>query len=226
MGSINEKFDVEALFSQYNEAPDLEEADAFHLYDTGKECAVDDSGYHDARHFKLIAFNTETDQKRDCGIHDGITNLLFNGPTVNTIRVFADGSFFFRMNKPVKLLLTQGVFFLEPDKSVVSYTVVFRYGEYSEYGEYRKCHNLGHFANSTQANYRANLFIRALARHYGKAEIPKGFEMRGTVTALKDLEGSSLNFPTAFEIEVIEMTNTTTIDKCVELIANDEVLHS
>ena len=63
---------TEEVFEKYTHVEYLKYADIFHLYDTGKNCVDDNSGYHDARHFKLLAFNTNTMQKCDLGQHDGI----------------------------------------------------------------------------------------------------------------------------------------------------------
>jgi hypothetical protein len=97
-----ENFDVDEVFNQYNENSKLQVADIFHLYDTGMECMNDNSGYHDSRHFILVAYNTETMQKRHYGIHDGIENRNDNN-VIRTIRIFADGSFFVRFKKPVDI---------------------------------------------------------------------------------------------------------------------------
>lgn len=81
---------------------ELKKADIFHLYDTGEECFKDNSGYHDSRHFNLIAFNSETMEKHNLGRHDGIFNHG-NDVRVVIMRVFADGSFFVRLEKPATI---------------------------------------------------------------------------------------------------------------------------
>ncbi len=102
------KYDVQKTFDKYTINDDLDEADIFHLYDTGKECMEDNSGYHDARHFKLVAFNSETMEKCDCGIHDGIENI--SNPILKLVRIYADGSTLIAFNEPVKFRLSQCVF--------------------------------------------------------------------------------------------------------------------
>lgn len=100
-------FNVNNVFDRYKENPNLEEADIFHLYDTGKECKIDNSGYHDSRHFHLIAFNTITMEKRDLGIHDGLESLDLI--SVRKVRVYADGSFFISLIRPAILDIFQCV---------------------------------------------------------------------------------------------------------------------
>jgi len=96
------RFDVNEVFDRYTENYSLKEADIFHLYDTGDECIVHSDGFHDSRHFRLIAFNTETMEKSDLGIHDGIQSISPNSK-VNQIRVFADGSFFISFHELQKI---------------------------------------------------------------------------------------------------------------------------
>jgi len=105
------KFNVKEVFDRYSYNAKLEEADIFHLYDTGEECAKDNSGYKDSRFFELVIFNTITMEKRNCGRHDGITSLSFLNPAKLVMgRVFADGSFLIRLQRPVKIDLLQNVF--------------------------------------------------------------------------------------------------------------------
>ena len=100
-------FNVEEVFDRYNNNDKLEEADIFHLYDTGDECITDNSGYHDSRHFKLVIFNTKTMEKRTLlGRHDGITSTL-NNHSIDKVRIYADGSFFFKLKNVAKLGIFQ-----------------------------------------------------------------------------------------------------------------------
>ena len=101
-------YDVNKIFNCYKENEQLEAANIFHIYDTGEECAVDNSGYHDSRHFRLVVFNTQTLEKRDLGLHDGIQNLS-NNTILDKIRVYADGSFIVVLKRPVKLSIHQDV---------------------------------------------------------------------------------------------------------------------
>lgn len=101
-------YDVAKIFNSYKENEQLEAADIFHIYDTGKECIVDNSGYHDSRHFRLVVFNTQTVEKCDLGIHDGIQNLS-NNVALDKIRVYADGSFIVVLKQPVKLSIHQSI---------------------------------------------------------------------------------------------------------------------
>lgn len=102
------RFNVEEVFSRYKDNPNLTEADIFHLYDTGEECIKDNSGFHDSRHFELVIFNTETMEKKHCGRHDGITNVS-DSLSFRIIRIFADGSFFIRLNGLSKVSLLQDI---------------------------------------------------------------------------------------------------------------------
>lgn len=105
---IMETYDVKLVFNRYTETPELNEADIFHLYDTGEECLKDNSGYHDSRHFELLAFNTKTMQKKNCGTHDGISCYSKDLP-VEMLRVYADGSFFVKLGRLAKIDLFQNV---------------------------------------------------------------------------------------------------------------------
>ncbi len=105
---IMETYDVKEVFNRYTETNELKEADIFHLYDTGEECIKDNSGYHDSRHFELIAFNTETMQKKNCGRHDGITSYSNDLP-IRMMRVYADGSFFVKLGRTAKIEMFQNV---------------------------------------------------------------------------------------------------------------------
>lgn len=102
------KFNVKTVFDRYTENEDLLEADIFHLYDTGKECFTDNSGYHDSRHFELIAFNTKTMEKRNFGIHDGMSNFSEDLP-IQLVRVYADGSFFIKFSRLTRIYSFQNV---------------------------------------------------------------------------------------------------------------------
>lgn len=95
-------FNTKEVFNRYTENKDLKEANIFHLYDTGKECIKDNSGYCDARHFDLIAFNTRTLEKRNLGRHDSINSFGASVP-FDMARVYADGSFFIRFSRNVKI---------------------------------------------------------------------------------------------------------------------------
>jgi len=105
---MKKSINVKEVFNRYTETKELEEADIFHLYDTGEECIKDNSGYHDSRHFELIAFNTETMQKKNCGRHDGITSYSNDLP-IRMMRVYADGSFFVKLGRTAKIEMFQNV---------------------------------------------------------------------------------------------------------------------
>ncbi len=94
--------DISEIFGRYKPTKKLKEADIFHLYDTGKNCVDNDSGYHDSRHFNLVAFNTKTLEKCDMGIYDGIQNLS-DDKIVDLIRIFSDGSTIVRFRQPVEV---------------------------------------------------------------------------------------------------------------------------
>lgn len=102
------KFNVKEVFDRYTENEKLIEADIFHLYDIGKECFKDNSGFDDSRHFELVVFNTKTMEKKNYGWHDGIRN--FSKVPAIMFRVYADGSFFIRFKRPVLLNLFQEVY--------------------------------------------------------------------------------------------------------------------
>ncbi len=100
------KYNVQEVFDRYTENEKLEEADIFHLYDTREECIIKNNGYHDSRLFRLVGFNTQTIEKRELGIHDGLESFS-NNLCVRKIRVYADGSFFISLSRPAKLHLFQ-----------------------------------------------------------------------------------------------------------------------
>jgi hypothetical protein len=98
---MEQHYDVEGVFKKYANNEKLDVADIFHLYDTGEECIIDNSGFHDSRHFELVVFNTKTMEKRKLlGRHDGIEGILANAE-VSKIRVYADGSFFISFKEPI-----------------------------------------------------------------------------------------------------------------------------
>ena len=93
---------ISKIFDHYRITNSLNQADIFHLYESGVKHADSESGYHDSRHFKLMAFNTRTQEKCDLGVHDGIQNLT-DDKVVDMIRIFADGSTIVRFRDPVKV---------------------------------------------------------------------------------------------------------------------------
>ena len=96
------EYNVNEVFDRYTNNENLKEANIFHLYDTGEKCIENNSGYHDSRHFNLIAFNTETMEKCNLGRHDGIENIN-NNLSIDILRVYADGSFFVRLKSLAKI---------------------------------------------------------------------------------------------------------------------------
>lgn len=99
------KAKIDEILGQYTECDSLELFDVLHLYDTGKACMVNNSGYHDSRHFDLVGFNTATRQRRNLGRHDGIefTSEKYM-PAIKLIRIFLDGAMLIRFYKPVPLI--------------------------------------------------------------------------------------------------------------------------
>lgn len=102
-------YDYQAVFDSYKDTPNLSVADIFHLYDTGKECFHDNSGYQDARHMRVVAFNSETMQKCDLGIHDGIITTVKEEAKLFLIRMYADGSTLIRLKEPVDFSNNQAI---------------------------------------------------------------------------------------------------------------------
>lgn len=102
-----EKYNIEKVFNRYVEVEALDKADIFHLYDTGRECKIDNSGYWDSRHFRLMIFNTKTMEKCDMGIHDGLS--IEDGVQLKLTRIFADGSTLLRFSKPANIINGQSV---------------------------------------------------------------------------------------------------------------------
>jgi len=94
--------EISDIFDRYRSSKSLRKADIFHLYDTGERCDENDSGYHDSRHFNLVAFNTRTMEKCDLGKYDGIQNLS-EDKVVDLIRIYADGSTIIRFRTPVEV---------------------------------------------------------------------------------------------------------------------------
>jgi hypothetical protein len=95
------EYDFKEVFDQYTVNDKLTTADIFHLYDTGVGCLEGNTGYHDSRHFTLWAFNNVTMEKRNLGRHDGIDT--YTGVELKMVRVFADGSFFIRLQHCVNI---------------------------------------------------------------------------------------------------------------------------
>lgn len=98
---------IDATFARYTTNDAETHFDIFHLYDTKRECARDNSGYVDARHMEVIGFNTKTKNKRDLGRHDSLT---FSGQArVNMTRIFADGSTMIRLDSPQTVFNVQNM---------------------------------------------------------------------------------------------------------------------
>lgn len=111
-----EKIDI---LKTYKEVEKLEYVDLLHLYDTGKCCVNDDSGYHDSRHFMLWGFNVNQKKKINLGIHDAVSfgtgRLSENGDFILFVRIFVDGSTLIRFKYPVAYTRTQDIDFYKPN---------------------------------------------------------------------------------------------------------------
>lgn len=99
-------FNTQEVFNMYTENKNLQQADIFHLYDTGEECIKENKGYHDSRMFNLIAFNTQTMEKRNCGFHDGLQSFNDN-VNIYLVRIYADGSTMIRLHRPATISVFQ-----------------------------------------------------------------------------------------------------------------------
>lgn len=107
-GMSDKEYDYQAVFDQYTEDPQLDEFHIFHLYDTGEKCAIDNSGFEDARHMNIVGYNKELKKKRDLGRHDEIS--FFNTESKpGRIRIFADGSTMIVFYKAVGIINTQSL---------------------------------------------------------------------------------------------------------------------
>jgi hypothetical protein len=94
---------VENNFKSYKTIRNLSGADIFHLYDSGEECAKNNSGFYDSRHFYLWAFNTYTNKKCFLGKHDGMLNIIPHSAVLDIVRVYKDGAFLLRFQSVVKI---------------------------------------------------------------------------------------------------------------------------
>lgn len=91
---------MEEVYARYTSDESISEFDVIHLHDTGKCCINDNSGYNDARHFNLIAYNTERKLKRDLGQHDAISTSACK---VQNVLIFIDGSTLIKFNHMVSI---------------------------------------------------------------------------------------------------------------------------
>lgn len=101
------------ILSTYEEESELETIDLLHLYDTGRCCVDDDSGYHDSRHFMLWGFNVNQKKKINLGIHDAVS--FGEGDFVKFVRIFVDGSTLIRFEYPVAYIRDQDIDFYKPN---------------------------------------------------------------------------------------------------------------
>jgi len=99
--STRTEWEIENVLESYEVNDDMKKFNILHIYDTGEKCREDHSGFLDSRHFDLWAFNSETNEKRFLGRHDGI--ISYDGISVFIIRVFIDGSLFVRTTKMVSI---------------------------------------------------------------------------------------------------------------------------
>lgn len=112
MNYSKEALEIIYILNTYEEVNTLNTVDLIHLYDTGRVCIDDDSGYHDSRHFTLWGFNVELKQKTNLGIHDAVS--FVEGNLVLFVRIFLDGSTLIKFKYPVAYALTQDVKFYDP----------------------------------------------------------------------------------------------------------------
>lgn len=101
----------------YKESDSLELFDILHLYDTGKYCLPDNSGYWDAKHFELVGYNTKEKQFRKLGRHDSINFTCEQSP-IDMMRIFADGATLVRFKHPVPFIHTTQAVYYEYSKDV------------------------------------------------------------------------------------------------------------
>jgi hypothetical protein len=88
----------------YKINPELKSANLFHLYNKGN--AFPD-GYYDSNFFDLYCYNTLTKEKRIIEDRDGIS--INDGVQIDMIRIFIDGSYFFRLKTVESIDIFQNV---------------------------------------------------------------------------------------------------------------------
>lgn len=101
---VQEYLDV---LNVYTESDSVARFDILHLYP--QELAYP-NGYYDAKFFRLIGFNTKTQEKRDLGRHDVLRTEDYLGlgyPKVRQVRIYVDGSTLVEFDKPVCVSDTQ-----------------------------------------------------------------------------------------------------------------------
>jgi hypothetical protein len=96
---IQERIDI---LGTYTEDEALEEFDILHLYPL--ENAYPD-GFVDAKFFRLVGFNCETQRKRDLGRRDQLELNDFITTKVAGIRIYVDGSTMIKFAGMVKVKL-------------------------------------------------------------------------------------------------------------------------
>jgi hypothetical protein len=87
---VQERID---FLNKYKENDNLNLFNIFHLYP--KKIAYP-NGFYDCRFFELVAFNTETMEKRNLGRHDGV-DFPYGNCAISKAQVFADGAFLIQM---------------------------------------------------------------------------------------------------------------------------------
>lgn len=101
---------VDNIRDAYTNNPALKAWNIAHMYP--EDIAYPD-GFHDARWFKLVVFNTETMERASLGKHDKID--IWSG-AVKDIRIFADGSTLVRFSQKMEHIMnTQAISIREAD---------------------------------------------------------------------------------------------------------------
>jgi hypothetical protein len=89
---------IAELELRYTQNDELSSFNILHLY---PEDLAYPNGFYDSRWFRLVGFNTELNQRRELGAHDGVR--FMEGVRVEIARVFADGSTLIRFASPVRV---------------------------------------------------------------------------------------------------------------------------
>lgn len=107
------------VLEDYEYNPRLEKFNILHMYPG--ELAYP-NGFYDSRFFLLVGFNTNTMEKNELGMHDALNmtkRLDTIDPSVEFIRIFADGSTMIKFKEPVEVIAGQA--------ATVSGAPLFRY---------------------------------------------------------------------------------------------------
>lgn len=94
--------------NKYKVVKELNSFNILHMYDTKRDCINDMNGFYDSRYFRVWCFNTNTFEKCNMGIHDGI-DIIDDNINIHIIKIFLDGATLIKFREFVSCINTQAL---------------------------------------------------------------------------------------------------------------------